>query len=224
MLTHKFVLTNKNKLTHDVYELIFKWDGFIEVLAWQFFTFILPKSWKRAYSVSYSNWKDHEFIIKRVEDWKGGSKEICDLEIWDSIDVLWPLGKFILNNSKKNKLFLWTGTWLVPLYFMINKCFENKIQNKLFLILWVRHKEDVFYEDKLINFKQKYKNFDYLICLSRDEKYGTKKWYISDCLNKNSISNFEEFYICWWPKVVWDIRYILEDFDVPKNQIYFEQY
>ena len=63
-----FKLTGKNKLTHDVYELIFTTTESIEVLPGQYVLFVLPKSkLRRAYSIGYTDGQTFTFIIKQVE-------------------------------------------------------------------------------------------------------------------------------------------------------------
>lgn len=76
-----FTLTKKLSLTHDVYELVFEASESLEYKVGQYIMFHLPSGLKRAYSIAWSDGKTFQFVIKRLEDGKGGSKEICDLEV-----------------------------------------------------------------------------------------------------------------------------------------------
>lgn len=217
-------LTQIKKLTHDVYELVFKSEEKVESIPGQFITFILPSWLRRAYSISSADWYNFEFIIKRLEQWRWWSKEICDLQIWMELSYIWPIGHFVLKENSKTKLFIWTWTWFVPLYSQIKSAFENKLKQKMHFIFWVRHLEDIFYEDILFQFTKEYSNFSYWLYLSREDNKNYYKWYVTDYLIKENISNYEEFYICGSPKMVDDARNKLEILWISKENIFFEQY
>ncbi|MCK9272493.1 FAD-dependent oxidoreductase [Candidatus Gracilibacteria bacterium] len=217
-------LIAKNKLTPDVYELIFEFDGNLTSLAGQFITFILPSGLRRAYSVAFQNGSNFEFIIKRLEDGRGGSKEICDLELGTSLDFIGPVGHFILKETPENKLFIGTGTGFAPLYFQIKKATELGLKSNLHFIFGVRHLEDIFYEEELNKIKQENTNFDYNLYLSREDSQKYTKGYVTDFLKKENISDFEEFYICGSPVMVEDSRKKLLELGVGEDKIYFEKY
>ena len=217
-------LIKKDKLTPDVYELIFEFSWELKTVAGQFITFILPSWLRRAYSVAFQSWNKFEFIIKRLENGRWWSKEICDLEIGTSLDFIWPVWHFILKETPENKLFIGTGTGFAPLYFQIKKSIELWLKSNLHFIFWVRHLEDIFYENELDKIKQESSNFDYNLYLSREESQKYTTWYVTDFLKKENIENFTEFYICWSPAMVEDSRKKLLELNIPEDKIYFEKY
>lgn len=221
MLKENFKLIDKKELTHDVFELVFESQNEEKVEAWQFITFKLS-AWMRAYSISDNNWKRYSFIIKRLENWKWWSKEICDLELWNEIFWMWPVWHFVLKENDKDKLFLWTWTGFAPLYFQIKKAIESWDKTQKLFIFWIREEKDLFYLDELEKFKKLDKNFDYKIYLSREEKKPYKKWYITDFLTKENIENYEDFYICWSPAMVTDAKEKLQI--LWKKEVFFEMY
>lgn len=86
-----FRLTQKNKLTPDVYELIFSVTEFVQVEPGQYTLFVLPKSkLRRAYSIGYTDGQTFTFIIKQLTGGVG-STEICSLEIGEEIMGMVPL-------------------------------------------------------------------------------------------------------------------------------------
>lgn len=217
-------LIKKTKLTPDVYELVFVWDENLKSLAWQFITFILPSGLRRAYSISYQNRDNFEFIIKRLENWRWWSIEICDSEIWSELEFIWPVWHFVLKENKNDKLFIGTGTWFAPLYFQIKMALEKDLSCKLFFIFWVRNREDVFYENELNFLKNRYTNFDFKLFLSREDREWTERWYVTDFLDGGNIKKYEEFYICWNNVMVECSRQRLEENWIDKERIYFEKY
>lgn len=224
-MIQKFLkLTKKTKLTHDVYELIFVSGENPETKAWQFITFLLPSWLRRAYSIADKAWNKFIFLIKRIEDWRWWSKEICDLEINSEIPFIWPVWHFILRPTFVSKLFLWTGTWFAPLYFQVLEALNNSVKSKITLVFWVRKSEDIFYEDILKKLKSEFPNFDYVLYLSREDRFEYRKWYVTEYLTKENIQTYNEFYMCWSPQMIWDSRRKLELFWISWDKIYFEQY
>jgi ferredoxin-NADP reductase len=224
MILNKLTLSKITKLTHDVHELIFVSGNDFDFIPGQFLTFILPSWLRRAYSIAYKYWNKLYFIVKRLEDWKWWSRELCDLSIWDEISYVWPVWNFIINSQDSNKLFLWTWTWFAPLFCQIKKSLENWCTSKMKLIFWVRYKNDLFYELELKNLKNEYTNFDYLLYLSREDTFQFRKWYVSGFLTRESVAQFEEFYVCGRSQMIQDSKCRLENLWIQKERIFFEQY
>lgn len=200
----KYILKNIKNLTSDVYELEFSWENEINIIPWQFVTFMIDWLWARAYSVLEKNWKDLKFIIKKIEIenwWRWWSKFLCEQKIWVELKWIWPSWHFITKENEKNKLFLWTWTGFVPLFAQIKNLLEKNFSWKIKFVFWVRTSKDLFYLEELKNFKEKFSNFDFEIYLSREENSDFKKWYITDEI-KNLEKNFSEAYICWSPAIV----------------------
>lgn len=220
----KMRLIKKEKLTHDVYELVFDCDKSLIVLPGQFITFVLTSWLRRAYSISNQIWNKFEFIIKRLEDWRWWSKELCDLDIWVSLDFIWPVWHFVLKKNDSSKLFIWTWTGFAPLYFQIINALEKWFLGKVYFIFWIRESRDIFYGKQLNFLKNRYTNFDFRLFLSREDKIWVLSWYVTDFLIKDNIFEFGEFYICWSPAMVESSRQKLEDIWIEKENIYFEKY
>jgi NAD(P)H-flavin reductase len=224
-MLQNFSLIQKEKLTNDIFLLTFKNQGISKYpLCGQFMTFLLPKSWWRAYSILDSDGENYFFIIKRLEEGRGGSKEICDGEIGTTYKTVGPAWHFILHNTQKNKLFLWTGTGFVPLYFQIIGAIRKEIPCNLKLIFWLKEEKDIFFEKNLEKIKKENKNFDYQIYLSREENKNYTFWRITQFLTKENIANFEEFYICGNPHMIESVEEKLFEMGIEKEQIFTEKY
>jgi len=222
-----FTLIEKKQLTHDVFELIFQWENEINMKPGQFITFILDSIWWRAYSVLESKWNTISFIVKKRETdngWRWWSAYICDLKVWDIIKWVWPAGHFTLKENSKNKLFIWTWTWLVPLYNQILWSIEQKQECKLTLVFWVRTLKDTFYIEKFEEIQKKYPNFDFTILLSKEKSELYQKWYVTDFLSLENIESFEEYYICWAPAMIDSTVEKLKKLWVDEENIFLERY
>lgn len=225
MWFNNYKLISKKKLTSDVFEMIFEIQDDFLIIPWQFITFLLPKTWfGRAYSVLDKHWKKVYFIIKRLENWRWGSKEVCDLEIWGVFRWVWPTGHFVDSSKQNTKLFIWTWTWMVPLYFIIKYLLETWFSKNIKLVWWNREDKDLYYIDKFSEFKNKYPNFDVEIFLSHSNNDKYNHWRVTSFLTKENVQNFSEFYICWNPYMVNDSINILKNFWVEDEKIFKEKY
>lgn len=220
-----FKLIKKEKITKDVFELIFESEKDFEIIPGQFITFMLPKSrLGRSYSVLNKDINWVSFLIKRLEDWRWWSKEICDLNEWEIIKWIWPAWRFIDSKKDINKLYIATWTWVVPLFFMIWDLLKNWFKKNLKLVLWNRTLSDLYYIEKLENFKKNYSNFDYEIFLSREDIIWYNSWYVGDFLTLENIEKYNEFYICWNPNMIDEVVLKLENNWVLKEDIFEEKY
>lgn len=201
-----FKLTDKNKLTHDVYELVFITSKSIEVKPGQYTLFLLPKSkLRRAYSIGYADGQTFTHIIKQL-DGGVGSTEICSLEIGEEITGMVPLGHFILKENNTPKLFIGTGTGFAPLYFQIRAMMDTDIQTPLLFVFGVRNASDMFYIEELNRMKTEYPLFDYRIYLSQEDLENTTRGRVTDFLSAENIAPYGEFYLCGSPAMVKDAR------------------
>jgi NAD(P)H-flavin reductase len=208
-------------------EIHYKSEKNLELKAGQCITFILPKIWWRAYSILEQKENKTVLIIKRVKKenwWRWWSIFLCDAKIWDKFNWVWPAGHFTLKEKDNNKLFIWTWTGFVPLYNQIIAWLERWDKSEYTFLFWIRKQEDIFYKENLEELSQKYKNFKFQIYLSREESENSKKWYVTEYLTKNNLSNINESYICWAPSMVESAISKLTENWINKENIYFEKY
>lgn len=225
MWANNFTLIEKKHLTQDIFELVFEAENDFEMISGQFLTFLLPKTgFGRAYSVLYKKEKKVYFIIKRLENGRGGSKEICDYDVWVVLKWFGPTWHFTLSHKKNTKIFIGTGTGMVPLYCMIETLLSSWYSENIYLCLWNKTAQDMYYLDVFSFWKQKYPNFDFMIYLSREEKNGYQKGYVGNFFWEENVKNFDEFYICGNPNMVDEVEKKLQWLWVEKENIFKEKY
>lgn len=225
-MLQNFKLINKKNLTDNIFELIFEAENNFNFKPGQFITFLIPVWW-RAYSILEETWKQLKLIIKKRElnEWgRWWSKYLCELEIWTSVRWVGPAWHFTLKENENNKLFLWTGTWFVPLYNQITYWLKYNLNCNFKLIFWARTNADLFYIDELNNLKKECKNFDFEVYLSREDIIPYKKWYITDFLNYETKNSFSEVYICGTPSMIDSSIEILLEKWFEKENIFTEKY
>lgn len=229
MAMMQVVLEKKIALTHNVFELHYKLPEALEMKAGQFFTFILPGVGWRSYSALDLRWDIAVLIIKRwskQDEWRGWSIALCDANIWDEFKAVWPAGHFLLQENKDNKLFLGTGTWLVPLYNQILFGLARNTGEKYQLVFGVRNIVDMYYMDEFAKLKEEYPDrFYYHLVVSRDEpQWMINKWYVTDFLSEKVTGEYKEFYICGAPSMIEGCQKKLWELWVADEKIFFEKY
>ncbi len=219
-----FTLQEKKQITHDVYHLTFSSNTVITMPKYgQFMTFLL-NAWGRAYSIAYSDGNIFEFLIKRLENGKWWSKEVCDISLWTQIRAVWPAGRFVLRETLNNKLFLGTGTGFAPLYFQVVGAYSLWLSWKNKFIFWVRESKDVFFIDEMEKLKSEKWNFDYEIYVSREQDERYNYWRITNFITQENIKDFQEFYICGNQAMVSEAKERLIHSGIAKEYIFTEQY
>ncbi len=226
-MIQNFKLIEKKNKTHNVFEMIFEWEKELVMKPWQFITFLLDNIWWRAYSILELDWKKVKLIIKKREQNEWGrwwSKFICELETWEILKWVWPAWHFLLQENNKDKLFIWTGTGLAPLYNQIKWALNNKNGWKLKLIFWLREENDIFYLEELKQLTKNHNNFDFEIFLSRSDIEWINKWYTTDYITEQNCNKFDEFYICWAPAMIESSIEKLNELWIDNKNIFYEKY
>jgi len=223
-------LAKKIQLTHDVYELHYELPESTTMLPGQFITFIMKGIWGRSYSILELLWGNIAvLVIKKwglVAGWRGGSIRLCDAELWEVFQYAWPAGHFLLSEWVKNRLFLWTWTWLVPLYNQILEGLARNWEEKYQLVFGTRYIKDLYYIDRFEALKKRYpQRFYYHLVVSRDESEGIiHSWYVTDFLSKNVVSQYGEYYLCGAPSMIESCQQKLTELWVWEDDIFFEKY
>lgn len=190
----------------------------------QFVSLILNKDGKeirRPYSIaSRPSKKSIDLCIKIVPN--GLITTLIDsLKIGDEIDVLGPMGTFIIKDSSKDLIFISTGTGIGPFKSMINYLLENNFKNKITLLTGYRYGEDVLYESEFKELEKQSKNFFYHRILSKSEK--EENGYVQKLVEKK-LSLDSHYYICGLREMVNSVKELLENNKIPKENVFFERY
>ena len=127
---------------------------------------------------------------------------LCDIPVGTELKAVGPSGHFVLSENNNNKLFIGTGTGLVPLYNQILGAAKAGQTGNLHLLFGVRTKSDVFYIEELNAIKNNNPQFNYSVYLSQEKTNNYKYGYTTDYLTPESVENYQEFYICGAPGMI----------------------
>lgn len=181
----------------------------------------------RAYSIASgpSDTKKLHLCIKIIPGGKG--TEIIDkLKVGDKVKMFGPGGFFTLDSKTKNHIFICTGTGIAPFVAMLEEALiTNKSKDNFQVICGVRTQEDILYEDVLKNLAEKYPNFSYTVCLSREDVEKHFSGRVTMCITGH-IKDFQanDYYICGVGEMVNEVIEILVNQNVSDEQIHYERY
>lgn len=203
----------------------------------QFITFDLPIHEKRnkrlrSYSIASAPSRDNELelIIGKVPD-GDASKFLFDPEqctVGTTLSYRGPLGVFNLpKDLDKHHIFVCTGTGIAPFRSMIKHIANQNLPFKsIDLVYGARRVEDIHYKDEFESLAADLDNFNYHVCLSREE-YKGYKGYVHEIYQKVAASKTHadvEFMFCGWRDMVDQARKELSELNYTKDQIHFELY
>lgn len=241
--SYKTKLIVKQSLTHDICLFCFQLQKPSELhfVAGQYMILMIPQSsanpLRRLYSIASSEKQidNFELLIKLV-DGGVGSEYLTNLQIGDLVDFQGPAGQFGLKENNKNKIFLATGTGIAPMMSMIETVTSKQSAVSAVLLWGVATIKDVFFLDKLKQFKIRRPNFDFKICLSREKdlsiiNLNDKQYFSLGRINQAlsiQYSKFQipnsEFYICGRREMVEGLRTQLGQLGVDRERVFFEKF
>ncbi|MFA5211662.1 MAG: FAD-dependent oxidoreductase [Patescibacteria group bacterium] len=178
----------------------------------------------RSYSLSSLPQDDYlEICVKILKNGLAG-EYFKKLKINDKLTFSSAQGNFTYPKNDKNKIiFIATGVGLSPLFSILKNELEiNKNEQDFLLLFGNRKITDIFWQDRLQNLKNKYKNFNFEIIISDAEQNWTgKTGHVNDYFTDLDFLN-SKFFICGNPNTVLDISKILLTKKVNIADIHFE--
>jgi len=150
----------------------------------------------RLYSLASPGYKSGEkpaivsTTVKRViEEWVDEqrlylgvcSNYLCNLKPGDTVKMTGPSGRrFLLPENREdfNYLFFAAGTGMAPFRGMVLELLESGFKNDIKLIFGCPYRTDILYANLFGNLEQKYDNFEFITCISREDRRpdGSKKY------------------------------------------------
>lgn len=218
-------ILKKTKLTGNMLELtLAKPEGF-SFVAGQYIQFKVVDGEKfvlRSYSVASLPSDDIlMFGIKIIDGGKAG-EYFKQVKEGQSLEISLPLGHFnCLPQHLSNKFFVATSCGLAPFLSMMEIALQKG--SSVSLLFGVRFEEDIFWQDRLDNLKNKYSKFNYSITLSKpSETWKGLGGRVTNNLDKILTSEPAEYYLCGNAEMVKDVRKLLAKKGADFKRIHFE--
>ena len=110
-----------------------------------------------------------------------GSTKLHNMQLGETIEAIGPFGTFILKPEEypniRRYILVATGTGVTPFRAMLNIIRELIKQKNLefILLLGVRNREELLYAQYFLDFSNKYANFKFYPCYSREQVVNLKE-------------------------------------------------
>ncbi len=231
------VLSRKENLAPNVWGFTFDiQDDILEFKAGQYVLLKIDGQY-RQFSISSTPQNTSQFDLI-VEFFEGGlaSTFLRNLEIGQPADFKGPAGIFVLNSQDIDKVFLVTGTGIAPVKSMIDSYLESGGTAHVQLYFGLKTKNDMYLYDHFVDLVEKYQNFEFKKCLSREENLGdmNSEFVAMGRVNEvysaymNATDGYDpkahEFYLCGSQKVVESLKEYVVGLGVPKENMHFENF
>lgn len=227
-VSDKYFVTDNEKFVYVKFELIA--PDRISYQAGQYVSILINKEGeRRSYSIASTPDDDHGFhLLVEISDGGKGGSFFKDIKIGQDIEVLAPLGKFVVEKSERKILFVATGSGIVPIYSMINDLLINMHETRQVRLHWgMKSEEDLFWVDNFGRLMESHPNFVFDIVLSRPgSEWDLCTGHVQDCLSRDFASGMDgwEGYVCGKQDKVLDICAKLEQIGMNKANIHHEKF
>ena len=177
-----------------------------------------PDSIVRNYSIA--SWPDGTNIFELIITYlKGGAMSeylFNEAKIGDEIVYRVPMGVFTLpdNLMDRDIYFVSTGSGISPFRSMINYLHQNKIPFKnIKLFFGTKRESDLLYRKELEKIQEELPNFEFIPCLSREDKPEFAKGYVHQHYLKliDDMDKNPWVYFCGWDRMISEGRFHLDE-------------
>jgi len=188
---------------------------------------------RRDYSIcSSANSNEVRIAVKAIPEGKFSNYANTELKEGDMLKVAPPEGKFILKTDPDHKntyLAVAAGSGITPVFSMIQTVLETEKESKFVLVYGNKSKEKTIFKDQLDTLVRTYGDrfyveYVYSKQLSEGALAGRiDEEKIKDLLqNTYSNLNFDSVYLCGPEAMIDDVKKVLIENKIPKENIHFE--
>ncbi|MFH2085444.1 MAG: FAD-binding oxidoreductase [bacterium] len=227
-LSDKYYLTDNQRFLYLKFELVQPNEMMFQ--AGQYTSIkINEQGERRSYSIASMPDETHGFhLLAEVVDGGRGSDFLKRIEVGAEMEILAPMGRFVVTGREEKLLFVGTGTGIVPLWSMINDLLINKHETKQIRLHWgMRSEEDLFFVDNLERLVEEHSNFVFDIVLSKPtDEWELCSGHVQDCLTRDFPEGMGgwEAYVCGRKEVTMEIVDKLEAMGIAKENIHNEKF
>ncbi len=184
---------------------------------------------RRSYSICSTPDIKHgfEFLVDRKPGGVG-CQYFDNLQFGDEIEVLGPLGNFVMANDEHEKevMLVATGSGIAPLRAMIlNQLQVHHDERKIALLWGMRHETELFWELDFQDISQEIDNFEFIPTISQPvADWPLAVGRVTDYLKKAELREQTAYYLCGNARMINEVKSILQQRGVVAELIHHEKF
>lgn len=233
----KFTATvvSKEKISAKVYLVRFSVPETLTFVAGQTMMMYVTPGVNRVMSISSSPYETGMIeMIHDVSPGGPGSQWTMGAKIGDTIQMMAPLGRFVLSETALSKVFVATGTGVAPYYSMLRQLLAPiqsgsansfQLSAKPIALYWgLRYEADMFWQKEFEEMQKDVPEFTFSLSLSQaSSSWSGKRGHVTEAVIKNiEIFRNSEFYLCGNKKMVREMTEQLLSNNIEKERIFSE--
>ncbi|MFH1751836.1 MAG: FAD-dependent oxidoreductase [archaeon] len=164
-----------------------------------------------------------ELTVKNIGFFTG---KLFQLKLGDKFFISEPKGEALsfVENNKNNLALVAGGSGITPLMSIIRFIKVKNLENKIVLFYSNRTEKDIAFKKELLDFSKTNSNFKVVFLLTREEKPGFEKGYLSKELIFKHLAMPKDFewFVCGTPKMVSETKQLLSNHEVSTEKIRVE--
>jgi ring-1,2-phenylacetyl-CoA epoxidase subunit PaaE len=188
------------------------------------------KELRRAYSICSSPKSGIlKVAVKKVDKGAFSTFANTDLKPGDTLQVMPPTGKFILEPNLKNYAAFAAGSGITPVLSLIKSTLEEMPQSTFLLVFGNQSIEETMFYSEILELQKEFPNrFFAEFVFSRKEAENARFGRIDRSIvnfflkNKYAETNFEAFYLCGPEEMIDEISATLKHNGINSKQIHHE--
>lgn len=160
------------------------------------------------------------------------SPHLFAMQPGDTIEMLPPLGSFVLRDPEADAVMIATGTGVAPFRAMLQQALEVEGNSRAFtLLLGARYESHILYRNEFEQMQRSYPQFQFIPTLTRPSAEWTGKTGRVQAHLREMIAGRQpetappvNFYLCGMKQMVDEVRSILKEIGFDRRQIRAEKY
>lgn len=230
-VSDKYFVSENEKFLYIKFELVL--PDRIEFQAGQYVSLkVNEQGERRSYSIASTPDDNHGFhLLAEIVAEGKGSTYLQNLKIGEVVELLAPLGRFVVSDDQYSSklLFVATGSGIVPIYSIINDLLVNKHDDRQIRLHWgLRDESHMFWFDNFERLMGLYPNFVFDPVLSQPgESWSLCIGHVQDCLTrdfgKKGLEGWQG-YVCGNQKMVVEITQKLIELGMQADQVNHEKF
>ena len=184
---------------------------------------------RRSYSICSTPDNDHQFdlLVRHIKTGLG-SQFLQNLEFGDEVEVLAPMGRFVVPDdlSAEHLIFVATGSGIAPFKSMIEDQLRNKQDQRQITLHWgMRQADDLFWLELWQDLDETFDNFHFHPVLSQAPEVWTLcRGRVTDCLNVHDRPDNAAYFLCGSQVMIKDVTQLLEQKGIDQQLIITEKF